>query len=117
VLVNTALSGVETVRNAALYDGALALAQSRLALEGRIVSRERMAEGDDGPFRWRVRITRIADASSAPGLVSWARQAGQMRATLYSVTATVGWSLEGSSREVRLETQRLGFAAPRESVR
>lgn len=112
VLFNTALSGAATVRNAGLYETALALAQSRLALQGRFVMREGVSEGEDGPFRWRVQTTRVAEASGQPGLVNWARQAGQMRPILYRVTTTVGWRSEGRSREVRLDTQRLGFGLP-----
>src|SRR5690348_2846229 len=94
VLFNTALSGAATVRNAGLYETALGLAHSHLALQGRFIGREGVSEGEDGPFRWHVRISRVAEASSAPGLVNWARQAGQMRPILYRVTATVGWQSE-----------------------
>jgi general secretion pathway protein I len=113
VLFNTALSGVATVRNAALYQTALALAQSHLTLASQTVAAEGVSEGDDGPFRWRVRVSRVANAMNAPGAMNRVRQVGQMRATLYSVTATVGWRSEGHGREVHLETRRLGFEPTR----
>ena len=113
VLFNTALSGTATVRNAGLYDTALAIAQSRLAMAGRFVAGESVAEGEDGPFRWRVRVDRLADSGPAPAApIALARQAGQVRAVLYRVTANVGWRSEGHGREVQLQTERLGFALP-----
>jgi len=113
VLFNTALSGVVTVRNAALYETALALAQSRLALAGRFIAQPGVSEGQDGPFRWRVQVSPVATSARAPDSGILGRQTAQMRATLYSVTAVVGWRSEGHAREVRLETRRLGFEPAR----
>ena len=113
VLFNTALSGVVTVRNSALYQTALALAQSRLALAGRFISEPGVSEGQDGPFRWRVQVSPVASSGRAPGLEIVRQQGVQMRAVLYSVSAIVGWRSEGHSREVRLETRRLGFEPSR----
>lgn len=113
VLMQTALSGIRTVRSAGAYETAMALARSHLAMLGSNVADEAGdSHGRDGPFEWRVRVTPEAVADPGAGIVNWYLHKDEARATLYSVSVSVSWQLEGRRRELRVSTKRLGFAAP-----
>jgi prepilin-type N-terminal cleavage/methylation domain-containing protein len=113
VLLQTALSGIRTVRNAGAYETAIALTRSHLAMLGRTVADAAPdSHGSDGPFDWRIRVTPEAVADPGAGIVNWFLHKDEARATLYAVSITVFWRLEGRRRELRLDTKRLGFAPP-----
>jgi prepilin-type N-terminal cleavage/methylation domain-containing protein len=113
VLLQTALSGIRAVRNAGAYETAMALARSHLAMLGRNVADEAgESHGTDGPFDWRVRVTPEAVADPGAGIVNWFLHKDEARATLYAVSVTVSWRLEGQQRALRVDTKRLGFAPP-----
>ena len=113
VLLETALSGVRTVRAAGAYETAMALARSHLAMLGRnVADNAGDSHGSDGPFEWRIKVTPQEVASSGPGIVNWFLHKDEAHATLYDVTATISWRSEGRQRELTVTTKRLGFALP-----
>lgn len=113
VLLQAGLNGIRTAHNAGAYETAMALARSHLALLGRNMA-DVAAElhGSDGPFDWRIRVAPEAVADSGAGIVQWFLHRNELRATLYAVSITVSWRSDGRPRELRLDTQRLGFALP-----
>jgi general secretion pathway protein I len=113
VLLQSAVSGVETVRNAGAYEAAVALARSHLALLGRNVADEPTdSHGNDGPFDWHIRIVPQRAAYTGSGIVNWFRHKDEKQPTLYDVSLVVSWLAAGHRREVQIDTQRLGFALP-----
>jgi prepilin-type N-terminal cleavage/methylation domain-containing protein len=113
VLLQAAMSGIRTVRSAGAYETAMALARSHLALLGRnLAEAPPDSHGSDGPFDWRIRVAREAVADPGAGIVNWFLHKDEARATLYAVSVTVSWRLEGRQRELRVDTKRLGFAPP-----
>lgn len=113
VLLQTALSGIRTVRTAGAYETAMALARSHLAMLGRNVADNAGDQhGSDGPFDWRVHMKPEAVASSGAGIVNWYLHKDEPHATLYDVNVTVSWQSEGRRRELSVTTKRLGFAVP-----
>ncbi len=113
VLLQTALSGIATVRSAGAYETAVALARSHLAMLGRnMADVPAGTHGSDGPFDWRVQVVPEAVANPAPGIVNWFLHKDEERATLYAVSIVVDWQTSGHRRELRIATQRLGFAPP-----
>lgn len=112
-LLQAGLNGMRTARNSGAYETAMALARSHLALLGRNMADVAAAShGSDGPFDWRIRVTPEAVADNGAGIVQWYLHRNELRATLYAVSITVSWRLDGHPREVHLDTQRLGFALP-----
>lgn len=90
------LGGLRAAGIAARTEVALSHARSRLAAIGRgtaLAAEDR--QGVDGDFRWRTRVTPIANGPSA---------------ALYRVQITIGWGSGAESRSVTLETRRLGAA-------
>jgi general secretion pathway protein I len=112
VLLCAALEGLEMVRSAGVYQTALALARSHLASAGRFVVEDGVNEGQDGPFRWRLEIAQEAETAPGPTLGTSVQSAARPLARLYRVSVAVMWGAKGRIREVRLETQRLGFLRP-----
>jgi prepilin-type N-terminal cleavage/methylation domain-containing protein len=113
VLLQTALSGIRTVRTAGAYETAMALARSHLAMLGRnVADNAGDSHGNDGPFDWRVRVKPEAVASSGAGIVNWFLHKDEAHATLYDVSITVSWQSEGRRRDLSVSTKRLGFAVP-----
>jgi general secretion pathway protein I len=111
VLLQTELNEVRTVRNAGAYETAMALARSHLAMLGRnLADAAADSHGSDGPFDWRIRVKPEAVADYGSGIVNWFLHRNEPRPTLYAVSIIVSWRSDGSPREVRLDTQRLGFA-------
>jgi prepilin-type N-terminal cleavage/methylation domain-containing protein len=112
-LLQSATSGIATARDAGAYETAAALARSHLALLGRdmaIVAADQ--QGHDGPYDWQVHLTREAVASPGAGIVNWYLHKDEARPALYAVSINVSWQSEGRRRELRIDTQRLGFAPP-----
>jgi general secretion pathway protein I len=113
VLLPEAVNAIATARNAGLYETAVALARSHLAMLGRnMADAPPTSTGRDGPFAWRVQVKPEATASPGPGIVNWYLHSNEMRATLYDVRVIVSWEIDGHRRALRIETQRLGFAPP-----
>jgi general secretion pathway protein I len=113
VLLQTGLDGIRTARNAGAYETAMALARSHLAMLGRnMADVAAESHGSDGPFAWRIRVAPQAIADTGAGIAQWFLHRNELRATLYAVSVTVSWRSDGRPREVRLDTQRLGFALP-----
>ena len=113
VLLRSAMSGISTARDAGAYETAVALARSHLALLGRdMASLPADQHGSDGPFEWRVRLTREAVADPGAGIVNWYLHKDEPRAALYAVSVSIAWQSEGRRHELDIETQRLGFAPP-----
>lgn len=107
VLFEGTVTGVRSVRISGQYEEALSRAQSHLAaLErpGGLVAGSQAGVDGDG-FRWRTRVSRLAVAPPPDGLPASARPA------LYAVGVAITWEMDGGSREVRLDTQRLGAVA------
>ncbi len=120
-LYQGALAALNTSRIAGRYQEATAIARSRLEATGRgapPVLGE--AQGDDGDFHWRVRVSALAKAGPPRNLppASVASLQGartQSVATLYGVTVAVSWheagrgsELDRAPRVVRLDSERLG---------
>jgi prepilin-type N-terminal cleavage/methylation domain-containing protein len=113
VLVETALTGVRTVRDAGAYETAIALTRSRLAMLGRNPAEDAADQhGSDGPFDWRVRITPEAVVDRGTGIVNRFLHRNDARVTLYAISVVVSWRSEGHPRELRVDTKRLGFVTP-----
>jgi len=113
VLLETALTGVRTVRDAGAYETAAALARSHLALLGRDPADDAADQhGADGPFDWSVRITPEAVVDRGTGIVNRFIHRNESRVTLYAINVVVSWRSEGHRRELTVATQRVGFAPP-----
>ncbi len=113
VLLRSAMTGISTAREAGSYETAVALARSHLALIGRdMANLPADQHGSDGPFEWRVRVTRQAVADSGAGIVNWYLHKDEAHAALYAVNISVAWLSEGRRHELNVDTQRLGFAPP-----
>lgn len=113
VLLETALTGVRTVRVAGAYETAITLARSHLAMLGRNPADEAADQhGSDGPFDWRVRITPEAVADRGTGIVNRFLHRNEARVGLYAISVVVSWRSEGHRRELRVDTKRLGFVPP-----
>jgi general secretion pathway protein I len=113
VLLETALTGIRTVRGAGTYETAMALARSHLAMLGRDPADAGSdLHGKDGPFDWRARVMPEAAVEQGAGIVNWFLHRDEARVTLYDVSVIVSWQSEGHRRDLRIDTQRLGAAPP-----
>ncbi len=113
VLLQTAMTGNSTVREAGRYETAMALARSHLALlGGNVATLPPEQHGHDGPFDWQVQVTREAAACPGPGVVNQFLYRDAARAGLFAVDVQVSWQSAGHRRQVQIETKRLGFAPP-----
>src|SRR5580692_1505177 len=101
-LLQSALSGIGTARDAGAYETAVALARSHLALLGRDMANVAAdQEGRDGPYDWRVHVTREAIADPGAGIVNWYLHKDEARPALYAVGISISWQSEGRRRELR----------------
>ena len=104
VIINAATGSLRASQIAQRYDEATVRAQSRLAeavAGGALTPGER--EGSDGGgYRWRVRVT------LAPGADSQPASGGAASDVLYSVTVWITWRDGARTRDVRLDTERIG---------
>lgn len=108
VLYKGALGGLLSARVATQYEEAVGRARSRMASIGHgsaIVPGEQSGD-DGGGFRWRTRIA-VAETAQPPGSLVQ----GATIPTLYAISVSIAWGEEGSGRNLRLDTQRAGFAA------
>jgi len=113
VLLQSALSGIGTARDAGAYETAVALARSHLAMLGRDMANVAPdQQGRDGAFDWRVEVTREAVADPGGGIVNWYLHKDEARPALYAVSISISWQSQGRRRQLRIDTRRLGFAPP-----
>lgn len=78
---------------------ALSRARSRLAAAGPALVPGEQGGDDGGGFAWSLRTSPATPAGSG--------------ATLYVLTVTITWRMDGGERQVRLTTERLAPPAPR----
>lgn len=99
-LFQAATGGLRAVQVAGQYQQALARARSRLAAigAGALVPGTQSGEDAQG-FRWRVRVAPLA-------VVPTGRSGAAV--TLYAVTAEVAWKDGDATRDIRLDTERVG---------
>ena len=90
---------VSASRVATHREQALSRARSRLAAVGPAYVPGEQSGDDGGGFAWSLRTLPATQAGSG--------------ATLYTLTATITWRMDGGERRVRLTTERLAPAAPR----
>ncbi len=110
VIFNASLESLAGVAVASRYEQAVSRARSHLDSVGANLA-VRDVSGDDGSgFRWRERV-RVIETSrlrqdGAPG----AAAGGVTVVTLYAITVHIMWREAGATREVRLDSTRLGSA-------
>ena len=112
VLYEGAIGGLRSVRVSGQYQEALSRAESHLAALGQAGPLQAgTQQGDDGHgFHWQTRVAPLASAPVAHGdAVTMARGP---RAVLYAVEVVESWQNGSKSRSVRLESRRVGRAAP-----
>ena len=118
VMFEGVLGGMRAAADAAHTEAALSLARSRLAeteaaLDSGSVTAVSDQQGDDGSgFHWKVQVRPAGSVAMPAGLDPSANgpvTRGQKppRAVLYAVTVSIGWTLDGGHREVRLDSERL----------
>lgn len=112
VLYQGALGGLLATRVSGRTEEAVAQARSHLAVVGHgtaIVPGEQ--QGDDtGGYHWRVMIRQTATRPIAHG--DDAAVAKGPHVVLYSVTVWISWQEDGATRDVRLDSERVGLAPP-----
>lgn len=99
--------GLRASRIAAHTQEALSRARSHLAASALAPVAGDQGGDDGGGYAWSVTTTRLLTAPPPRGGGGDAARRGL---ALYSLRATVSWSLDGGRREVVLDTQRLGQA-------
>ncbi len=105
-----AIGGLHAARVSGRYEEAVSRARSHLAAigHGMPLAAGEQAGDDGGGFRWRTRIGMVASAPIARGGAAVVE--GGSRAVLYGVTVVIAWNDNGTERQVRLETRRVGSA-------
>lgn len=101
-LFSGTLGGLRAAQVAGQYGEAVSRARSTLALVGHgapLVAGER--RGEEGDWRWRIRIAPLGSLAGAPG---------EPVPTLFAVSVSVSWG--DGERSVQLDTRRLGAAPP-----
>jgi general secretion pathway protein I len=102
-------AGFHESRTASLYDQAVIRARSRLAAASHGT---RLAPGEwsgqDGEFRWQLRVAAVETATLRPEAVGAPRAEAARSVVLYDISATEAWAEGAAARSVRLETQRVG---------
>lgn len=105
VLFRTAVEGRMAADVAARTQEALSRARSHLAVTEAGPLRAGDRGGDDGGYRWRVRIAAVAEGAPAHD--------GPPSPTLYAIAVAVSWGEGAAARGVTIETRRLAPPAPR----
>lgn len=111
-LYRGALGGLLATRVSGRTEEAVARARTQLAVVGQgtaIVPGDRQGNETDG-YRWRLSIRRMAVAPVAHGDDAIVAQGPH--AALYSVTVWISWQEDGTTRTVRLDSERVGIAPP-----
>jgi general secretion pathway protein I len=104
VMFEVAVGALRASRTAARYDEAVMRARSHLAMatEGGTLMPGDWQGDDGGGYRWHLQVTTAALAAAHPngGLVG--------PSALYAVTVWISWSDGDQSRDVRLDTEKMG---------
>lgn len=108
-LTQGALGGLRATGVAAHTEEALSRARSHLAAIGPLLRAGESSGDDGGGFTWRM-VVQPVGTTARPRDAEGAQAGG--RVTLYSVSVTVHWRLDGGERELALTTSRLGDALP-----
>ncbi len=114
VLFSGAATGLRATHLSGDTMKAVSLARSHLAMVGRarpLVPGEQSGEDGDG-FHWRLRITPLASVPFEDAQNSAAASGSPPRLVLFAVAVAVSWSMDGGTRQVVLDTQRVGTMAP-----
>jgi general secretion pathway protein I len=110
VMFKAAIGGMTAVGTAGRYEEAISRAKSHLAAVGRdgpLSTGE--TQGDDGSdYHWRIRIVQVAAITQKGSPLTPFAQASFRKPTLYSIEVGISWSESGRTREVLLQTQRIG---------
>jgi general secretion pathway protein I len=111
VLFQVAFDGMRAVHTAAQYEDALSRARSHLdGSFARLVPGDQ--QGDDGGgFHWRVAIRQIGQVPGKLANADPDADPATLMVRLYAITVRVSWQQSGKTREVRLDSQRLGSVA------
>lgn len=104
VIIGAATGSLHATQIAARYQEATLRAQSRLAeaVNGGVLTPGDREGADGGGYRWHVRVT------LAPGAEVRPVSDGALPETLYAVTVWITWRDGTGTREVRLDTERIG---------
>jgi general secretion pathway protein I len=110
VLFRGASGGLLAVHASVGYDEAIARARSHLAAIGRDLAHAPAdATGDDGGgYRWHLAI-RPRSSLTLPTTLTDNGPAPPPPFTLYDVTVDISWTLDGKTRQVTLQTRRVGM--------
>nr|WP_294551273.1 hypothetical protein [uncultured Rhodopila sp.] len=105
-IIGAATASLRAAQIAARYGEATVRAQSRLAeaVNGGTLPPGEREGSDGGGYRWRVRV------APAPGETPHRPDAGPATETLYAITVWVTWRDGSGTRDVRLDTERIGPA-------
>jgi general secretion pathway protein I len=110
IMFKAAIGGLSAVGTAGRYEEAVSRAKSHLAAVGRdskLTAGE--TQGDDGGgYHWRIRIVQIAGITASGSSPTAFVQASFRQPTLYSAEVGISWTDAGRTREVLLQTQRIG---------
>jgi general secretion pathway protein I len=114
VMFDASLTGLRASETASRYEEALSLARSHLAAAGVAMLADREQSGDDGHgFHWTLRIRPLGAVSLPRGPDSDRSQKPQPQATLFGISVIETWQGDGSERQVRLDSARLGTGTAR----
>jgi general secretion pathway protein I len=104
VIIGAATGSLHAAQIAARYDEATVRAQSRLAeaVNGGALTPGDREGSDGGGYRWHLRVT------LAPGAELRPVSDGALPETLYAVTVWITWRDGTRTRDVRLDTERIG---------
>ncbi|WP_458094227.1 type IV pilus modification PilV family protein [Roseomonas sp. WA12] len=101
VLFRTAIEGQAAADTAARYQEALSRARSRLAATEAMPLQPSDRQGEEGGgYRWRVRVSLVSEGAPV--------REGPPAPSLYGIAVAVAWGEGNGSRNVQLETRRLG---------
>jgi general secretion pathway protein I len=109
VLFSGAMQGLRGSAVTAGYESALSRARSHLDAAS-VALAPGTTEGDDGGgYHWRLRIVpletiRVGGGNGAQSAIS----SQGTPVTLYDLTVSVSWKSDGRTRDIQLETQRIG---------
>jgi general secretion pathway protein I len=112
VLFQAGIGGVRSAQIAARYDEAVSRARSHLEMmtHGGALAPGDWQGDDGGGFHWHVRVTSVAQTAIRPTAVATPGTELPAALALYAVSVRVSWSSDGTTREVRLDTQQIGAA-------
>jgi general secretion pathway protein I len=109
VMFNAVLGGLRASTEARRYQEAVSLARSHLAEITPATLGRRELQGDDGRgFGWHMRIVPAGSAALARSPAMEAADAPVRQAMLYAVSVIEQWREDGGTRQVRLDSARLG---------